>query len=467
MDTAPAKAPEKLDVNKTYKTQYCIPIWLRDEQIKSASARVKGRLERITTEWRDEEISLACYGPSLKKTWEEMRDAGRPIMSGSGSHKFLLEHGVIPKWHVDVDPRPHKVELLGPPHPDVIYLPASTCCPAYFDWLEKGLGPEKFAANVKLWHIFDSVEEGQRVLPRGEWWILGGSNVGLRQLSIAAFFRFRKIHVYGMDGNFDDDGSHAGAHANSPSVKAHSTVDVNGKTFKTTQAFLECAKQTLHELNELPTEAEVTFHGEGLVQELVRNHERQAPTDGKGIVGINVDKTISEEYRELQKKLHASNLAYGVGGGKHAQTIVNLCKKMQTTSVLDYGCGKGLLQKSLPFPIWEYDPAIPGKDATARPADLVFCSDVLEHIEPDRLDAVIEDLRRCTMKMGYFIIHTGPSAKVLADGRNAHLIQKSSNWWADRLKRYFQINWIKKAGPLVHVIVSPRPMGVGVKRIVG
>jgi cyclopropane fatty-acyl-phospholipid synthase-like methyltransferase len=127
--------------------------------------------------------------------------------------------------------------------------------------------------------------------------------------------------------------------------------------------------------------------------------------------------------------------------------------------VLDYGCGKGYLAKEIPFPIWEYDPAIPGKDATPRAADLVACLDVLEHIEPELLDFVLDDIRRCVKQIGYFVIHTGPSSKTLADGRNAHLIQQTATWWGERLQQFFTVAKVIENGPLLHVIVAPKKKG--------
>jgi hypothetical protein len=123
--------------------------------------------------------------------------------------------------------------------------------------------------------------------------------------------------------------------------------------------------------------------------------------------------------------------------------------------IVTHNCGKGYLAKALPFPIWEYDPAIPGKEETPRPADLVVCTDVLEHIEPDRLVFVLDDLRRCTLKLGYFVIHTGPSSKTLADGRNTHLIQKDKTWWALKLSKYFEVAKLEEASPLIYALVVP------------
>jgi hypothetical protein len=126
--------------------------------------------------------------------------------------------------------------------------------------------------------------------------------------------------------------------------------------------------------------------------------------------------------------------------------------------MLDYGCGKGLLAKSLDFPIWEYDPAIPGKDNPPNPADLVVCIDALEHIEPDYLSAVLFDLSRCVKKVGYFIINTKEAIKKLPDGRNTHLIVEGKEWWKEKLDKYFFIpdNGIIEKDSHLHFIVSPR-----------
>jgi hypothetical protein len=133
-----------------------------------------------------------------------------------------------------------------------------------------------------------------------------------------------------------------------------------------------------------------------------------------------------------------------------------LAESLQTTSILDYGCGKGYLSRSLPFPIWEYDPAIPGKEESPRPADLVVCLDVLEHVEPDRLHFVLDDLGRCVRKMGYFVISTGPAKKTFGDGRNTHLIQRDKQWWEKTLGKFFTVGKIFDKPPLLFALVVPK-----------
>ena len=447
--------PKTLDASKAQKVSYCIPIWLRDEQIKLAIARDLPRIQPHH-ELREEPCAIVCYGPSLNDTWEKVKDFAY-VFSCSGSHKFLVEKGIIPTYHVEVDPRAHKVQLIGEPHPDVEYLIASTCHPAVFDHL-KGF-------KVTLWHVFDNAEDGLRTLPSNEWALTGGCGVGLRVMTIARFLGFTEQHIFGMDGNQRSNvGKHAAAHP--MQAKDAFLTEYMGKKYWTTPAFLEAARMTFHELNMMP-DVKPTFYGEGLVQHMFKHYVPEPVAPERRLIGFNKPELITPEFRELNARLHREELAYGVGGAKHADTIKKLVAACKCESVLDYGCGKGYLAKSLPFPIWEYDPAIPEKDASPRPADLVVCLDVLEHIEPDKLQFVLDDLRRCVKKVGYFTIHIGPAQKHYADGRNTHLIQQPPTWWEKKLNKFFEVGKMSeilvgdaKGKPTgnkeLHVVVGPK-----------
>lgn len=446
VETAPPPAVRHLPLNEKHKVSYCIPLWLRDLQIAKATARVSRRIQEGPR--RSDPMAVVCFGPSLVDTWTQVRDF-RYVITCSGAHKFLLEHGIVPTYHVEVDPRAHKVALLGTPHTDVEYLPASTCHPEYFDHLER------HGATVTLWHVFDATEEALRVLPPGEWALTGGSSAGLRALTLARFLGFTDLHIFGMDGNEGPSGKHADVHPNQPT--GHSLTTYKGQEYRTTASMLECAKQTFHELDQL-CDVTATFYGEGLVQAMAKDWTPAPKGSAPVFIGLHKHELISAEYRTLNATLHEQNLAYGVGGAKHAAMVEQLCAKVEgIQSILDYGCGKGLLAKALTRPIWEYDPCIPGKDEPPRPADLVVCTDVLEHIEPDHLQAVLADLQRVVRKVGYFVIHTGPASKTLPDGRNTHLIQRGEDWWRKNLVRFFTVGQIKTKGPELHVIVGPKP----------
>ena len=153
---------------------------------------------------------------------------------------------------------------------------------------------------------------------------------------------------------------------------------------------------------------------------------------------------ISEEYRRLQEELHL-NPNYGVASVQFAPIVTQILKQTGDREVLDYGAGKGrlgaILASTLAPPplVHNYDPAQPQWSTPPSPCGFVACIDVLEHIEPECLDAVLDDLRRVTRRHGFFTVHTGPAVKVLADGRNAHLIQQPPDWWLPRLMQRFEL----------------------------
>lgn len=148
---------------------------------------------------------------------------------------------------------------------------------------------------------------------------------------------------------------------------------------------------------------------------------------------------ITPAYRDLNTQLHSSNVAYGTSSARWVELVQDLKAKTGAVTLLDYGCGKGLLKEGLGFPIAEYDPCIPGKDSPPDPAELVICTDVLEHIEPDCLDDVLNDLKRVTLNTIFLTVATRPAKKTLADGRNAHLIQQPWSWWEPKLSERFTI----------------------------
>lgn len=172
--------------------------------------------------------------------------------------------------------------------------------------------------------------------------------------------------------------------------------------------------------------------------------------------------TISDQYRKIQQELH-ENPNYGIASLHFAPLVADLIKQTSAKSVSDYGAGKKNLYKALvenqtpPQAYYPYDPAFP-EYGPPRPADLVCCIDVLEHIEPELLENVLIDLSKIIKKYGFFSIHMGPAAKTLSDGRNAHLIQKPSSWWLPKLTKYFEIMHLQShnlMGKGIWLVVSP------------
>lgn len=173
--------------------------------------------------------------------------------------------------------------------------------------------------------------------------------------------------------------------------------------------------------------------------------------------------TISDDYRIAQKKLH-ENPEYGVASLQFAPIVKEVMEEIGAKSISDYGAGKCRLKMKLQelglrkFSYFPYDPAFP-EYGEPKEAELVCCIDVLEHVEPFYVEAVLIDLRKITNGHGFFTIHTGPAGKTLPDGRNAHLIQKPASWWLPKLCDHFEIQHLQQSPGGFWLVVSPKSGG--------
>jgi hypothetical protein len=224
------------------------------------------RLKQVPIDERAS-LTVACYGPSLEQTYQSMQ---RPILSMSGATRWLADRGIIPDYHLDMDPREHKVAFIDPPVPGVHYLMATVCHPT--TW------PKLAGQQVTLWHTYSAQHTYDWVnsMDHGELVIHGGSTIGLTALHVGGVLGYRHFEVHGMDGSFADDARsrrHAGTH---PGTKQQDgiTWDAGGKRYQTSRIMANAVTETLHAVANFPIFC--VFHGEGLTQALLR--ERDLPT---------------------------------------------------------------------------------------------------------------------------------------------------------------------------------------------
>lgn len=155
---------------------------------------------------------------------------------------------------------------------------------------------------------------------------------------------------------------------------------------------------------------------------------------------------LSEKYKNLNKDKHNSEPTWGCGDGRRYTQQINKILNNNCT-VLDYGCGKGKLDIPKEYEVFRYDPCNPMYEKRPKnnyKYDSILCIDVLEHIEPECIDEVLEDIngflkRPIKIKMPtiFFVISTRPALHKLSDGSNAHRLIKPSTWWNNKLENFF------------------------------
>jgi hypothetical protein len=166
---------------------------------------------------------------------------------------------------------------------------------------------------------------------------------------------------------------------------------------------------------------------------------------------------ITETYKKLNMQLFETG-AFGISGHRWAGVVEHLVKSNGFNSILDYGAGKETLKESLTTLVEvdfeSYDPCVENLAGDPSPADLVTCTDVLEHVEEECIDDVLDHLKQLAKKQAFLVIPTGPAKKTLADGRNAHVTQKPLEWWLPKILERFYVITISQFGSSIILVLA-------------
>ena len=156
---------------------------------------------------------------------------------------------------------------------------------------------------------------------------------------------------------------------------------------------------------------------------------------------------VSDEYRKTLKRTHKSAGQKGWGNTantKYWSVIDKLIETRKVTEMLDYGAGWGgvkarLAEERPEVVVHEYEPSRDDACDPPAPCTFVICVDVLEHVEPELIEEVLDDLERVITDTAYLTIFFEKAKRTLSDGRNAHLIVKPFEWWLRKLSHRFYI----------------------------
>jgi hypothetical protein len=243
----------------------------------------------------NEVLSIVGYGPSLIDTWQDIR---RPILTMSGAHNFLIERGIVPDFHADMDPRPHKLQFITPPHKDVNYLMATVCNPWTWEVLKE--------FKVTLWHAV-SGDDTKRFITKwdpGTMMISGGSCMGLVSFHLAGVLGYNRFEVFGMDGSWKDGKRHAGFHGGFP----HGEIewDCFGRKFLSSRIMMNSNIELQYFLTNFPVFC--VFHGDGFNQHWIANNDiptvAVAGTDkAKFVRRSRYINLTSEQFEEFKKSM--------------------------------------------------------------------------------------------------------------------------------------------------------------------
>lgn len=379
----------------------------------------------------------------------------------------------MPHTHFLIDPKPVKVKDVRNPNKDVRYLVGVSCDPGVFKALQGhnvhriftvcGLG-DKIGSRISDVDIVRAFFDAKDYA-----FVDGGTMAGLRAMTIANVLGYKTVEFYGFDSCFyemDDKGypiyySYDKQRVeNIMETETAKTEKYESRKYLTSPVFASQARQFIKWKRRLEW---MTFiiHGDSLTSQINKIDEERIALKGK---------TISDYMLKMNKSSHKENENYGTGkctdvgmtahAGRMSVMAGDLLKKFGPITMLDYGCGKGAFAKHIPpivgLTVSGYDPAVEEFSKRPEPADIVVCLDVLEHVEPDYVFDVLNDLEKLTKKICYVSICSSAATKHYSDGQNMHLIQEGHDFWYPKLRKYFDVVEIESTKKHVNAILQKK-----------
>ncbi len=217
------------------------------------------RLMRVPPHVKRGVISICGFSPSLTDTWRDLQGV---VMTTSGAHDFLIGKGVIPKYHVEMDSREHKIEFVRNSRHDVVYLINSQCHPRMFEMLIER------CRKVVMWHSFTDEDKAnqnalmERVEP-GVLLVAGGTNVGMRAPMVARELGYAQFELHAMDCSYRNGVQWAGEHFTKRYYPVR--IEVEGRVFETSDLMMQ-STDDLFRLFRLLPHCSFRIHGDGLLE---------------------------------------------------------------------------------------------------------------------------------------------------------------------------------------------------------
>ena len=203
-------------------------------------------------------VAIVGSGPSLKRTWHELRNFKGDIIACNAACQFLLAKGITPTYMFCFDADKLALEFFTPASKDVTYLLASRCVPGVFDLVKD--------CRLVLWHAagderIRAILEEKRI---NEPMIVGGSAAVTRAMIVAMPLGYREIHVYGGDSSFAEGDTHI---RKSTTDERRMQVKCNGRVFEVAP-WMTIQVEDLKYLYPMAKKLGIRlhFHGDGLLQ---------------------------------------------------------------------------------------------------------------------------------------------------------------------------------------------------------
>lgn len=370
-------------------------------------------------------VAVFCgSGPSLVDTLDDVRGmvaAGATLFAMNGAARFLADNGVMPDYQVIIDPRPVTADLVGPARHHMF---ASQVHPSCFER----------APDAQVWHLqIEGIDDLLPTYDTGFVLIGGAASVGNTATCMAYAMGFRTFHIYGYDSCHRNGNGHAFKQSMNDGDPC-AVVAFNGKEYLASLTMkLQAEKFQITGRALRDAGCKINVHGSGLLPDMWNTPMETLPERDK--------------YRRMWEINNYRRLAPG-------EHMVPLC--METLkpvgSIIDFGCGTGRAglafskagldvitvdfasncrdHEAMGLRFFEFDLSEP----MPLRAPYGYCTDVMEHIPPHQVEAVIQNITASSPSV-FFQISTVPDTLGALINQDLHLTVMPAVWWKEQFIR--------------------------------
>jgi len=294
-----------------------------------------------------------------------------------------------------------------------------------------------------VWHL--GIKDIEDLFPKervkkGGYVILGGGRaVGNSATCVAFALGFRDLRIFGFDSCHKDGRSHAYTQTMNALIPTM-TITRAGREFVASVAMKAQAEKfmfTSHHLKQAGCKIQV--YGDGLLQTMYNTPYEDMTEQEKYQLMWQFDTyradSPGEDLVELILPLlkpDALILDFGCGTGRAS---VELAKRGHEVFLIDFADNcRDEEAMSLPFIEWDLCEKIPSTAAYG------ICCDVMEHVRPDDVLKVLDNIMHSAEKV-FFSIGTTPDSCGVLIGQELHLTVRPHEWWHQALSTFGTIQF--------------------------
>jgi hypothetical protein len=169
--------------------------------------------------------------------------------------------------------------------------------------------------------------------------------------------------------------------------------------------------------------------------------QKAATTIRAAVFSRRAQQQLPRLYREMHKK----GLFIGETWKNSYELFAASIPNLHDCRILDFGCGPrgGLGELLGEGQVISYDPYIGrySRPPWDQPFDVLFSTDVLEHLPRAEISDFAERVLACFPKFIFLNISTRAADKKFSNGANVHVTVKPTSWWIATLNRFWSKNY--------------------------